>query len=738
MRRKCRKLKRGPGPKSPRWSAERRASPRHGGAGAFAKAPRRARLWHVAGARHAPERLSALRHPSFGVELEVSNPGANASRERERWLCGMRCLTSLEEAILAEQTQRPRKWGVRFGRTNPTGKSAAITERPAGTCEPGAAPVILSSDVWKTCHDHLHLFGRPAGGVSRSAGRQIPPRLRRWRAARPRSPSRPRSLGRLEDARRLARALAGAQPAAARSRRHPGVRGKSRRDGAGGLGLSGRGHRPDGGELRRRRRRHQSARAARRARACGSFRFRSSSRPPTSRTRRPWTRPRSWRRWRPATTRFRPRADLVCLGEMGIGNTTAAAAIAAALFGGGGGALGRPRHRRRRSRSRAQAGGHRSGARPPRRRARRSAEDRGGAWADASLRRSSGRRLAARQRAHSGAARRLRLHGGGGAAGKAARRCARPRAWPATSRPRPGHRHAARRTWACAAARSRHAARREPRARRSPCWCCARRSPATPAWRPSPRPGCRTSRSRTICRRPSRARDGSIFRCDGMKERAGDVAAPPAGRSRADVPGRRPDRRSGSSFPLRDERRIVELVAAHGRCRPTRAGCRRAAAPRDSRGAACAWRSSSHGRAARSWRGGRRRRPRALRRAPCSRRTRRGPARVAANCASPARKRSARRERRRREAPDSRPGSQQQSQLVRRRLVGERREAHDLGPGPPPAVEDVRIDEREGGVGGERDALAGRRQRRGAGARPATSAAPRRRSPRRGRDGAPP
>src|SRR4029079_19544249 len=31
-----------------------------------------------------------------------------------------------------------------------------------------------------------------------------------------------------------------------------------------------------------------------------------------------------------------PDADLVVLGEMGIGNTTAAAAIAAALFGGGG------------------------------------------------------------------------------------------------------------------------------------------------------------------------------------------------------------------------------------------------------------------------------------------------------------------------------------------------------------------------------------------------------------------
>src|SRR6202008_3762316 len=31
-----------------------------------------------------------------------------------------------------------------------------------------------------------------------------------------------------------------------------------------------------------------------------------------------------------------PDADLVCLGEMGIGNTTAAAVLAAALFGGGG------------------------------------------------------------------------------------------------------------------------------------------------------------------------------------------------------------------------------------------------------------------------------------------------------------------------------------------------------------------------------------------------------------------
>ena len=38
-------------------------------------------------------------------------------------------------------------------------------------------------------------------------------------------------------------------------------------------------------------------------------------------------------------------ADLVCLGEMGIGNTTSASALAAALLGGDGSALGRARHR---------------------------------------------------------------------------------------------------------------------------------------------------------------------------------------------------------------------------------------------------------------------------------------------------------------------------------------------------------------------------------------------------------
>ena len=49
--------------------------------------------------------------------------------------------------------------------------------------------------------------------------------------------------------------------------------------------------------------------------------------------------------------------------------------------------------------------------------------------------------------------------------------------------------------------------------------------------------------------------------------------------------------------------------------------------------------------------------------------------------------------------------------VARRRLVGKRREGDDLGAGAPPAVENVRIDEAEGLIERERDALAGRRQR---------------------------
>ena len=41
--------------------------------------------------------------------------------------------------------------------------------------------------------------------------------------------------------------------------------------------------------------------------------------------------------WRDGMAALDPEADLVCLGEMGIGNTTIAAALSAALFGGSGG-----------------------------------------------------------------------------------------------------------------------------------------------------------------------------------------------------------------------------------------------------------------------------------------------------------------------------------------------------------------------------------------------------------------
>ena len=48
--------------------------------------------------------------------------------------------------------------------------------------------------------------------------------------------------------------------------------------------------------------------------------------------------------------------------------------------------------------------------------------------------------------------------------------------------------------------------------------------------------------------------------------------------------------------------------------------------------------------------------------------------------------------------------------ILRRRLIGERREGDDLGAGAAPAAQHMRIHEGEGGVGGERDALTRRRQ----------------------------
>ena len=68
---------------------------------------------------------------------------------------------------------------------------------------------------------------------------------------------------------RLARALAGPCAAALAARRDSGVRRQSRRDRAGRVGLSGRGHGANGGEFCRRRRRHQSAGAHRRRALAG-------------------------------------------------------------------------------------------------------------------------------------------------------------------------------------------------------------------------------------------------------------------------------------------------------------------------------------------------------------------------------------------------------------------------------------------------------------------------------------
>ena len=120
-----------------------------------------------------------------------------------------------------------------------------------------------------------------------------------------------------------------------------------------------------------------------------------------------------------------PEADIVVLGEMGIGNTTSASAIAAALVRRRRRTLCRPRHRRRRTRPRAQARGDRRGTRPAPGDPRRSAAHRRRAWRPRACRhpRRRARRAAS---AHPDAARRLRLHGRRGAMGQAPRRRARP------------------------------------------------------------------------------------------------------------------------------------------------------------------------------------------------------------------------------------------------------------------------------------------------------------------------
>ena len=159
-------------------------------------------------------------------------------------------------------------------------------------------------------------------------------------------------------------------------------------------------------------------------------------------------------------------------------------------------ALGRPRHRRRRGGLGAQARGDRSGARAARRACctirSRIAAALGGRELAAIL----GATLAARRAAHSGAARRLRLHRRG--------RAARPSCAPTRSTMRlPAH----------VSAEAGHRLLLDELGLRPlldldmrlgegsgaalAVLCCAPRLPATPAWRLSPRPACPINRLRT-------------------------------------------------------------------------------------------------------------------------------------------------------------------------------------------------------------------------------------------------
>src|SRR5215831_19301328 len=146
-------------------------------------------------------------------------------------------------------------------------------------------------------------------------------------------------------------------------------------------------------------------------------------------------------------------ANLVVLGEMGIGNTTSATAVAAALFGGGG----------------TRFAGHGTGVDEEGLRRKQVVIDQGLARHSAILGDAlrvaaalGGRELAVPRRAAyacSGADRRLRFDGCGCAFGETPRRRARPCArWPQVCGGRASP--AARRAWPSPAARSQHAARR--------------------------------------------------------------------------------------------------------------------------------------------------------------------------------------------------------------------------------------------------------------------------------------
>ena len=135
--------------------------------------------------------------------------------------------------------------------------------------------------------------------------------------------------------------------------------------------------------------------------------------------------------------------DLLCLGEMGIANTTVAAAIFHALLRRRGGGLGRPRHRRRRCGAEAEGRRGRGGCRADRR-GRRAA--RGAPPSRRARDRGDGRRdRRGADRARAGHRRRLRhdRRRGGAACGRI--RARSTIAFLRTARPRPRTRAALKR-----------------------------------------------------------------------------------------------------------------------------------------------------------------------------------------------------------------------------------------------------------------------------------------------------
>ena len=189
------------------------------------------------------------------------------------------------------------------------------------------------------------------------------------------------------------------------------------------------------------------------------------------------------RAWATGQAAVPPGTDLLCLGEMGIGNTTAAAALCTALFGGGdwtgrGTGIDAAGLIRKQATVRAAAARH-AGQAPLEGPALSGRARDGGHRAGAIT--------AARARSIPVPAGRLRLH----RRRRPARRHDTRRARPLPRRPRLGRSRPpppARPTRAGPAARPRHATGRGIRCRPRRAAAAGPPSPATPAWQPSRRP----------------------------------------------------------------------------------------------------------------------------------------------------------------------------------------------------------------------------------------------------------